>query len=220
MMVQTPALGRALTTPARAKSLSTKLSAIDDAVLTAQINEASDRIAALIGVSSADDGTVTLGYEEVQEEFRVERDPGFLLNRFPVVSITTFQVDGTAVPVGEYAQTGRLGRVEFTDASLRRINRTGAVLIRYFAGWFLPTETNYPTLPSAPPTPPMLMPDAIENAVVELLGSLADDDGRDMGLREEQSDEVDRFQYFAGGASAQSWRTVRKRIAPYIRMII
>lgn len=169
---------------------------------------------------SADNGTITVGYEEVVEQFRLSGDHSILLSRFPVVSVTTITLDGADIPAGEYSSVGRFGRIEFHNSTLSPICKTGHFSIRYYAGWFLPSFSGYPTLPASPPTPPSLMPDAIELAVFEIMNALVDDGGRDMGLREEQSDEVDRFSYFAGGASSQAWRNVKKRIAPYVRTII
>lgn len=218
--MQTPASAKALSTPARAKASNAKLASVLDSTLTSQISEASDRIASLIGICAADNGDPTIGYEEVTEEFRIRCASSFLLNRFPIVSITSFTIDGVAVPVGEFTAAGRFGRIELHETDLYPRYETGLVAIRYFAGWFLPSMSGYPTLPSAPPAPPKFLPDAIELAVFDCLCALKDDQSRDMGLREEQSDEVDRFVYFGGGAATQTWRTVEKRIAPYIRTII
>lgn len=220
MTVQTAAPARALSTSARAKAKISGLGAVDNALLDSQISEASDRIASLIGVHAADNGPATLGYEEVTETFRIRCESTFLLNRFPVVSVTSFTVDGVAVDPGEYSVTGPFGRVELHETDLTRRYDTGVVAIRYFAGWFLPSMSGYPTLPAAPPPPPRLMPDAIELAVFDYLSALKDDMTRDMGLREEASEEVDRFAYFGGGAAPQVWRTVQRRIAPYVRTII
>lgn len=154
------------------------------------------------------------------EEFRINCASSLLLNRFPIVSITSFTIDGVAVPAGEFTSVGRFGRLEIHETDLVRRHETGLVAIRYFAGWFLPSMAGYPTPPTGPPTPPKLLPDAIELAVFDYLGALKDDQLRDMGLREEQSDEVDRFVYFGGGAATQVRRALNKRIAPFIRTII
>lgn len=219
MTVATPAGQRVLSTPQRARAFDSAFNGVGTQTLEAQISEVSDRITSLIGVTASDQGTATLGYEEVIETFYGRDFSSFLLQRFPVVSITSFTIDGVAVPVSEYSSTGRFGRINLHTTDLRRNLRSGAVSIRYFAGWFLPTMSGYPALPTPPPPRPALLPVEIEHAMFQYVRSLVHDQGRDMGLREMESDEVDRFVYFGGGAASQAWIAVKKRLSPYIRTI-
>lgn len=215
-VVTTPAVSYGLTTKARARMAHLSLTTVADDILDSQIIDMSSKLASFVGVSYADDHTITLGYEEIEEEFRVYCDSRILLSRFPVISVTSFTIDGSEIDDALYTSRGPFGEVFFHFPDKLPYVRAGLVKVRYFAGWTLPGDPDF----AAPVAPKRALPWAFEQAVFELLRAqqLDDSPSRDPALRSEASAEVDSFSYFAGGAMPQAIKTCYRNLNRFKRL--
>lgn len=192
--VITPAVSSALTTVANVR---TDLG-LPDASLP------NDRVQRFIDQASARAASFcrrTFGRETVRERIDVrysgERDdePGLLLDRSPVVSIASVEVDGTLQEPGAYEVEGRfLYRV---GSGARRRWYGQVVVVTYEAGWLLPGEER-----GDPPTTASDLPADVERAVIQLVGVAASAAGRDMMVKSESVEGVGRTDWYVQGAAA------------------
>lgn len=181
-----------------------------DPILTAKIDEASAAIATYLGFP--------LARETISEAFYgVGSASRLLLNRWPVVAITSATVDGTAAAT-QWSLDGRIGALYWLDASGYASHWISDKLLTvvYTAGYILPGQTVTPA--TAP-----LLPKDIEGACIDLLTSYWLARGRDPMLRAEDIPGVGRMEYWIGSASKDGSLlppSVAQKLEPYRRVPI
>jgi hypothetical protein len=124
----------------------------DNVWLALQIAVASQIVTDYLNVVEADDGTVTLGREQLAETFRIhrsrylarrldsERTQYLVLSRRPIASIDSVVHDGVTLDPSEYEVDGA-GILKHL-ASDRPTDWNGnKVVVTYTAGWLLPGQT-------------------------------------------------------------------------------
>lgn len=142
------------------------------------------------------------GRETVRERFDlacagvVGECGGILLERWPVVSITSVKVGGMLTAPEAYATDGRmLYRMEGDD---RRCWYGRDVVVQYEAGWLLPGETRG----NPPATAAEDLPADIERAVIQMVGVAVSMSGRDITVKSEQTDGIGQTDFYIQGANA------------------
>lgn len=151
LSVLTPADQTDLTTLAAVKSELQIADSKDNVWLSLQISVASQMVTDYLNVMGADDGTVTLGRETLQETFRVhhsrylarrldsERTQYLMLSRRPVVSIDGLIQDGVALDPSEYEVDGS-GALKHLSSDRPTDWNGNKVVVTYTAGWLLPGQ--------------------------------------------------------------------------------
>ena len=163
-----------------------------DAALEPLIDQASATIVAFIGQPLA-----RQTYRETVWS-RTATD-SLILSRFPVVSVTSVEVDGVAIDADDF-------RVELATAIVHRRSPTrcgpfwpaGETVIEYAAGYELPTD----------------LPADMQRAAILMLRQAHFVGSRDPLLRSEETDGVATFSYFAAGAAAVPLEA-QALLAPY-----
>lgn len=124
----------------------------EDDYLTAKIDRISSTICSYLNVKPATDGTRSLGRETLVETFRqpmvrfiprLQRlNLELLLSRYPVTSIASIVVDGTALLTTEYEVDGATGILyRLTTDSVRTFWVGASIVVTYTAGWLLPNDS-------------------------------------------------------------------------------
>ncbi|GEP12808.1 hypothetical protein [Methylobacterium gnaphalii] len=144
----------------------------------------------------------TFGRELVRQRFELchgridEAQSGLLLDRGPVVSISSVTVDGEAQDASTYESDGRfLYRLDGMD---RRCWYGRVVLVEYMAGWVLPGDSDA----SQPPAGAELLPADVERAVIQLVGAALSAGSRDMMVKSERVEGVGQTDWYVQGANA------------------
>ena len=166
--------------------------ASQDAALEPLIDQASAAIVAFIGQPLA-----RQTYRESAWSF-ASLD-SFMVSRFPVASIASVEIDGTAITVDGY-------RVDAATGIVHRRSPTrcgpfwpaGETIVEYVAGYELPDD----------------LPADIQRAAILMLRQSHMGAGRDPLLRSEETDGVASFSYFAAGAAAVPLEA-QALLAPY-----
>ena len=145
----------------------------------------------------------TFGRETVRERFDlasagvVGECGGILLERWPVVSITSVKVGGMLTAPEAYATDGRmLYRMEGDD---RRCWYGRDVVVQYEAGWLLPGEAR---VVDGVASAAEELPADIERAVIQLVAVAISALGRDMMVKSEDVEGVGSTSWYVQGASA------------------
>lgn len=168
LTVTVPAPNRSLTTKARAREDVKALASAGDTWLDRAIERASDDIAKYLKIPRGDITPPTLAQETLTEVFRIQRgialsgfwplheqnygycdDPiGWLrLARRPIASITSIDIDGTALTAAEYEMDAAAGLVRRLDTSDNPVYWTGLKLTAvYVAGYVPPGGSGTPAL--------------------------------------------------------------------------
>lgn len=174
-----------------------------DEILEAKIAEASADIEAHLGR--------TLSRVTISETFwgGSGYSAKILLDRYPVVSITSVTVDDVLVDADEYRldpDTGILYRLD-TNGYPCTWTWVKSVVIVYVAGYLLPAEAD------------RNLPYSIEGAAVDLVSSYWQSRGRDSTLRSENIPDVISREYWVGavGAEGELPPSVVAKIAPFRR---
>lgn len=155
LTVTTPAQNTALTTLDNVKTELSILTTDEDAYLSKLILRVSSGAAGQLNFGTAEDGTVTLGREDLVETidlntscFRRHRshDMSIALSRLPVVSIASVEEDGTALTSDQFESTNALGFLYRLSGECRVHWRARKLVVTYTAGWLLPDDTgrNFP----------------------------------------------------------------------------
>lgn len=176
LTVITPAPTYDLTTLATAKD-EIPSTTISDATYVRYIREASDVIASYLGR--------VLAQETVSESWRCVRSSQLVLARYPVASIDSVTVDGTALAPTEYEANLAVGQ-------LWRLSSDGSRRIPWCDGNHITVQYTggYALLDS--------MPYAIEAACLSLIKHKVAARGRDPSLRSRTIDGVGQEQYWVG----------------------
>jgi len=194
LVVVTPATSTRLTTPTRARALLGLGSSVPpDEILERLIDQAS--------ASVAEYCKHAFGSETVEETFFC-REP-VVLSRDPVSAILSVTSAGSVVgPLGYLNDAGQIYRL---DGSRRLSWWPADTVIRYTAGYALPTDEDPGTLP-----PP------VERAATLLVGAYLSTRDRDPLIKSEDVDGVGSFTYWMQGAgSALPSLEAASLLAPY-----
>ncbi len=191
-------------TPATAKRLTTTENVRGDLGLAADA-PAEAQLQRWIDQASQQAATYcrrAFGRETVRERFDlacagvVGECGGILLERWPVVSITSVKVGGMLTAPEAYATDGRmLYRMEGGE---RRCWYGRDVVVQYEAGWLLPGEARG----NPPTTAAEDLPADIERAVIQLVAVSLSAVGRDMMIKSEDVEGVGSRDFYVQGANA------------------
>lgn len=183
--VNTAATVTNLTTLERVKSELRIKSDTDNDLLTSKIGEASSAIQAYLGY--------TLARETVTEVFRPDSPYAWreqlILNRTPVVSITSAEEDDVAVDSDEYEVDKPIGALYRLDSSGYRScwQFCKSAEVVYSGGWKMPGESG------------RTLPEGIEAACVALVRSYWFNRTRDPLVKSEEIPGVMSQSYWIGG---------------------
>jgi hypothetical protein len=207
LTITTAATDRKLTTLGRAREDVAALKGASDPWLTKAIERASDEVCQIISVARGGITPPTLAQETLTEVFRSDRatwvsgtwpfewssdhPPArtkLRLARRPVASITSIDIDGTALTAAEYALDGAAGIIErlTTDGVPTAWNGL-VVTIVYVAGYGIPGSNVLPAL----------LP-RYEEACILLVKDRWLNKDRDQRLRSEEVNGVRNTSYWVG----------------------
>lgn len=193
--VITPATARNLTTISNVRGdLGLAANAPADPQLLRWIDQASQQAATYC--------RRTFGRETVRERLdlccqgAVSDCGGILLDRGPIVSITSVKVGGMLLAPDAYATEGRmLYRMEGDE---RRYWFGRDLVVQYEAGWLLPGETRgEPATTTAED-----LPADVERAAIQLVAVSVSAVGRDMMIKSEDVEGIGSRDFYVQGASA------------------
>jgi hypothetical protein len=194
-----------LTTLAKLKDDLKISSGKDDDYLKGQIAEVSGHVCAYLKVPQADDGSRTLGLEQLIETFRYSggshgfrgrlfhhedepRHSRLLLARKPVTAIASVVENGVTLDPEQYQVIGRSGiLVRLRNDRQSSWHTSGKLVVTFSAGWILPGQQGR-TLPAE-----------IEGAVVDLIKMARSARTRDPTVKSENVHGVDSVEYWVGG---------------------
>jgi hypothetical protein len=110
------------------------------------------------------------------------------LSRYPISTVTSIIVDGTAVGIGAYRIVHDTGELHFLDSAGAPSLWDAATLatVTYSAGYLFPEDTGED------------LPPVLESAAVEMLTMFWMARGRDPLLKSEENPGVSRFEYWVG----------------------
>jgi hypothetical protein len=168
LLIREPATERRLATLAAVKSDLSITGSGNDAALTALIDQSSEQIAIYLGISYADDASITLALESITETIRVSDISDTLsLGRFPVVPDSAIITENgvTLTPGQDFEVLGAWGIVRRLAGDSPISWTRGIITAEYDAGWIVPD--------SATVDPPMIsnLPITIEMACREVCKS-------------------------------------------------
>jgi hypothetical protein len=196
--IVTPAASTRLTSLAAVKAdLSITGTASDDALL-ALIDQFSGAIARWTGM--------TFGTETVRETFDISRlcdRRSILLDRWPIASITSVTVAGTALATDAYVADLNKGELLYRGTSTRfDLWPIGETSIVYTSGFVLPGAEG------------RTLPHEVERACIVMVRQAWAGMGRDPSLRSEEVDGVATLTYFAAHGDALSLEA-QALLSPY-----
>lgn len=134
LIVTTPATSQALTTLAAVKAALDVTGSNDDAFLSSTITSVSAVIARWC--------RRTFALETVTETCRLNRyQPEIVVSRFPVVTVTSVTIGGTALDSSEFETDSERGILYRLDANGKYVCwPSDVVVVEYSAGYVLPSE--------------------------------------------------------------------------------
>lgn len=196
--IVTPASSTRLTTLDAVKAdLGLSGSANDDA-LGALIDQFSNAIAAWCGRTF---GAATV--RETQDVSRLCDRRSILLERWPVIAISSITVAGEALASDAYVLDATKGELLFRGDSTRfTLWPVGETIVVYSTGYALPDDDD------------RTLPHDIERACILMVRSAWTSMGRDPALRSEESTGVAIFTYFAAQGAGLSLEA-QALLAPY-----
>jgi len=175
-----------------------------DMLLNLKILEASDDIEAALGF--------TVRKETVSETFWLENGdvgPEYLvLDRTPVVSITSVTVDGIVADASTYRLDPETGQLyALCNGYPSRWYFCKSIVVAYAGGYVLPAESG------------STLPDGIQGAAVELMSDYWAAKGRDPSVKSEDVSGVGRIDYWVGavGEAGELPPRVVMKLSPYRR---
>lgn len=121
---------------------------------------------------------------------------GILLDRSPVVSITSVKAGGVLLVPDTYVTDGRM--LYRMDGDDRRWWAGRDLVVQYEAGWLLPSEARG----SPSTTVAEDLPADIERAVIQLVAVAISASGRDMMVKSEDVEGVGSTSWYVQGAGA------------------
>lgn len=196
--IVTPASSTRLTTLDAVKAdLGLSGSANDDA-LGALIDQFSDAIAAWCGRTF---GAATV--RETQDISRLCDRRSILLERWPVIAVTSITVAGDALASDAYVLDAAKGELLHRGESTRfTLWPVGETIVVYSTGYALPDDDD------------RTLPHDIERACILMVRSAWTSMGRDPALRSEESTGIAVFTYFAAQGAGLSLEA-QAMLAPY-----
>lgn len=215
--VTVPAASIDLTTLDRMKSELGITDGSEDVVLGNKIAEASSDIAVRCWPSLKRE-TLSETFWPDFHQLRFDHRHGgesVSLSRFPVVSVASVTLDGTALDSSLYrldAESGLLYRLDASGYPLHwRVSQS--LVVVYAAGFAIPSDETADD--------PLLLPGALQAACIDLVASYWASKGRDPNLRAEAVEGVASYQYWVGaiGDVGELPPSVEAKIAPYKRTV-
>lgn len=206
LTVTVPATETALTTLARVKLELGITNTNSDAILEAKIDEASSDASAFLGF--------VVERETVAETFWPEAFDAapaqIILNRTPVVSITSVVMDGVTLSASLYRLDKDKGLLYALDASGYACSWffCKSLVITYVGGYLLPDASG------------RNLPHGIEGAVIDLVSSFWQSRGRDPLVKSEDIPGVMSREYWVGavGDEGELPPGVVAKLAPFRRV--
>lgn len=124
----------------------------EDEYIASKIERVSSTVCTYLNVAAGTDGTRTLGRETLTETFQlsINRQVQSSINgrseltlaRYPVSSITSVTVSGTALDTADYGVDGATGILyRLNSDGVQCQWETGLIVVVYVAGWLLPGDT-------------------------------------------------------------------------------
>jgi hypothetical protein len=204
LTVTSPASSYDLTTLATAKEDLGISDSSQDAKLSRLITAASRAVATYLNRVMAKETVVeTIRFDDVQEYV--------VLQRAPVVTITSAVEDGTTVDADEYETDQDSGTLYRLDASGYRHVWIAckSLVVTYEGGWVLPGNSG------------RTLPEDIEQGTLAMLRGVWSASGRDPMLKAERVDGVGELEYWVGSSSQSGFELpsdVQTLLAPYRRI--
>lgn len=206
--VDTPAPDSALTTLTRVKSELGITGSSYDNLLEQKIDEASSVIEALLGFRVPKETVTQTFYAQPGDDARRY----LVLDRTPVVEITSVTVDGVAFDDSLWHVDPATGLLYALDAAGYPgvWSFCNSIVIAYSGGYVMPAESN------------SNLPAAIQGAAVDLVSNFWSTRGRDPALKSEEVPGVYRADYWVGavGEEGQLPPSVVSKIAPFRRVLV
>lgn len=166
-----------------------------DAYLNRLIDRASAAVCTYLNVPKANDGSVTILKEKLQQSFwrspwyRADRRSDLVLARGPVTAVASIVVGDTTIDPDDYEIDGADGiikRLPFTFNSLFTWQPNAKTVVTFDAGWVL-ADDNTRTLPFD-----------IEEQIIALIKSAKAAKLRDPLVKSIQTVDVDAVEYWVG----------------------
>lgn len=187
LVVSTPATAKDLTDLPRVKTALhiAEDDTSEDLFIAEQIPRASASAVSYLNVARDQTGNATLGRETLVETFRgLDGSPSLLLSRLPVVSVASVVVDGATLSGSEYELAAGAGVVHRLEGDDRVAWRARKVAVTYVAGWLLPGQEDRD------------LPPDIEDAVIDVIGTMRSLRSRDGLLKSESVVGVGQQEFF------------------------
>jgi len=182
--VTVPATNEALTTLDRVKLELDIENDDSDEVLQAKIDEASSDIEASLGYRLVRETVSEAIYRDLFDHFPMS----LLLERYPIVSITSVTVDGEALSASLYRLDPKTSELIVLDSSGYPCGWffQQSVVVVYVAGYILPGESGEN------------LPEGIQGAAVELISNYWAARGRDPSVKSENIPGLMAVDYWVG----------------------